>query len=122
MEKIYQEYKDRAEFLLVYIREAHPDSVLFIAKDGTESLETILQTDDLASRSANAQVCLETLKLSFPSVVDRDDNAVNQAYSGWPDRFAIVGTDGRIAYYGKEGPAGFKPNEVEEWLKENTRP
>ncbi len=122
MEKLYQDYKDRAEFLLVYIREAHPDSLLFVAKDGEESLEKVLQTDDLASRSANAQICAETLKLSFAAVVDRDDNAVNQAYAGWPDRFVIVGTDGRVAYYGKEGPAGFKPKEVEEWLKENTQP
>ncbi len=45
---------------------------------------------------------------------------MNQAYAGWPDRFVIVGADGRIAYYGEEGPSGFKPNEVAEWLKENT--
>ena len=108
--------------MLVYIREAHPDSVLFVARDGEETLEKVLQTDTIDARAANAQICCETLKLSFGAVLDLDDNAVNEAYSGWPDRFAIVGTDGRIAYYGKEGPAGFKPNEVEEWLKENTRP
>lgn len=121
MEKLYQDFKDRAEFLLVYIREAHPDSVLFVAKDGEEVLEKVLQTDTLDARAANAQICNETLKLSFPTVLDRDDNAVNEAYSGWPDRFVIVGTDGRIAYYGPPGPGGFKPNEVEEWLQANTK-
>ena len=121
MEQLYQSYKDRAEFLLVYIREAHPDSVLYVAKDGEELLEKILQTDSLAARSANAQVCCETLKLSFPAIVDGDDNAVNEAYAGWPDRFVIVGVDGRIAYYGKQGPAGFKPREVEDWLRDNTQ-
>ena len=121
MEKLYQDYKDRAEFLLVYIREAHPDSVLFVARDGEETLEKVLQTDTLDSRAANAQICCETLKLSFPAVVDCEDNSVNEAYSGWPDRFVIVGTDGRIAYYGPPGPGGFKPKEVEEWLEENTQ-
>ena len=34
LERLYQEYKDRAAFVLVYIREAHPDSVRYVPKDG----------------------------------------------------------------------------------------
>jgi hypothetical protein len=41
VEKLYQDFKDRAEFLLVYIREAHPDSVIFVARDGEETLEQL---------------------------------------------------------------------------------
>lgn len=43
---------------------------------------------------------------------------MNAAYAGWPDRMAVVGVDGKIAYYGGKGPGGFKPQEVEKWLKE----
>jgi len=107
---------------LVYIREAHPDSVLFSQKEGTESLLKILQTNSLEDRAENAKMCLETLKLTCPTVIDREDNAVNIAYAGWPDRFVIVGVDGKIAYRGGPGPGGFKPNEVENWLKENAQP
>lgn len=107
--------------MLVYIREAHPDSVLFTQKEGEQVLTKVLQTDTLADRSETAQMCMDTLRLSCPTVIDRDDNAVNMAYAGWPDRFAIVGVDGRIAYYGRKGPGGFKPGEVEEWLKENVK-
>jgi len=103
--------------LLVYIREAHPDSVLHTVNDGAEELLKITQTDRLADRTEVAQMCVETLKLSCPTVIDRDDNAVNKAYAGWPDRMVVVGVDGRIAYYGRKGPGGFKPDEVEEWLK-----
>ena len=28
-----------------------------------------------------------------------------------------AGVDGKIAYYGGPGPGGFKPGEVEKWLK-----
>jgi hypothetical protein len=122
LETLYKNYKDRAEFLLVYIREAHPDSVLFTVKNGKEVLEKIEQTSDLLERSLHAEQCLASLKLSLPAVVDRADNKVNMAYAGWPDRFAVVGLDGRIAFYGKQGPSGFKPSEVEEWLKNNTKP
>lgn len=114
---MYQTYKNDVEFLLVYIREAHPDSVLMVQKDGQGILDLIGQTESLAGRSETALVCTTSLKLSIPTLVDKEDNAVNAAYAGWPDRMAVVGVDGTIAYYGGEGPGGFKPGEVERWLK-----
>lgn len=105
--------------MLVYIREAHPDSVLFIPDAGKEVLKKITQTDSLDQRVANAEICLNALKLSVPTVIDRDDNHANVAYSGWPDRMFVVDVDGRIAYCGGPGPKGFKPEEVAEWLKTN---
>ena len=92
----------------MYIREAHPDSVLFTLKDGKEALEKIVQTTSLEERSGHAERCLATLKLTLPAVVDREDNAVNRAYAGWPDRLVVVGVDGRIAYWGGPGPKEFR--------------
>lgn len=105
--------------MLVYIREAHPDSVLFIPDSGKEVLKKITQTDSLDKRVENAEICLTALKLSVPTVIDREDNKANLAYAGWPDRMYVVGVDGRIAYRGGPGPGGFKPQEVEGWLKTN---
>jgi hypothetical protein len=82
-------------------------------------LKKITQTDSLAKRVENAEICLTALKLSVPTVIDREDNKVNVAYAGWPDRMYVVGADGRIAYRGGPGPGGFKPQEVAEWLKKN---
>ena len=82
-------------------------------------LEKIKQSSTLDERAQNAQVCVSALKLSVPTVIDREDNKVNTAYAGWPDRLYVVGVDGRIAYKGGPGPGGFKPAEVERWLKEN---
>jgi len=119
---MYKTYKDRAEFLLVYIREAHPDSVLFVDIDGKEQLQEVLQTDSLLDRNTTAQTCTASLKLSIPTVVDKEDNKVNATYAGWPDRLVVVGVDGKVAYYGSKGPGGFKPQEVEAWLKASTKP
>jgi hypothetical protein len=105
--------------LLVYIREAHPDSVLYTLSGGTEVLEKIGQTNSLEERSQRAQQCTATLKLSIPAVVDKEDNQVNAAYAGWPDRLVVIGADGTIAYKGGPGPQGFKPGEVEQWLREH---
>jgi hypothetical protein len=111
----------RAEFLLVYIREAHPDSVLTVVKDGTEVLEKITQTTTASERGERARQCTATLRLTLPTVVDGEDNAVNRAYAAWPDRLMIVGVDGTLAYKGGPGPAGFKVREVERWLKGNVK-
>jgi hypothetical protein len=102
---------------LIYIREAHPDSVLFTKVDGKELLLKIGQTDDAKSRSENAQQCAATLKLTLPTLIDKADNKVNAAYAGWPDRLYIVGVDGKVAYKGGPGPRGFKIDEMTEELQ-----
>jgi hypothetical protein len=106
--------------LLVYVREAHPDSILYTLDQGKEVLLKITQTNTLEERSQRAQQCVATLKLTMPTLVDREDNRVNQLYAGWPDRLIVVGKDGKIAYMGGPGPKGFKPAEVEAWLRKAT--
>lgn len=118
---MYHTYKDRAAFFLVYIREAHPDSVLHTLIDGKETLVKIKQTETTAERADTARKCVATLNLSMPTLIDREDNRVNFAYAAWPDRLCIVGVDGRVAYLGGPGPRGFKVAEVVEWLAKEAR-
>jgi hypothetical protein len=56
--------------------------------------------------------------MRMPTVVDGVDNAVADVYGGWPDRLYLIGTDGRIAYQGGEGPFGFKPEELERAIEQ----
>lgn len=84
-------------------------------------LEKIGQTNTTEERGERAKQCVATLNLSMPTLVDRADNKVNQAYAAWPDRMCVVGLDGKVAYLGGPGPFGFKPAEVEQWLKANPR-
>jgi len=58
------------------------------------------------------------LELDIPTLIDGLDDAVGKAYSAWPDRLYVVGADGRIAYKGKPGPFGFKPEELEVAIRE----
>lgn len=118
---IYQKHKERVRFLMVYTREAHPESTIYINKDGKEVLQKIEQTDRMDERTEHARVCGPTLKFTFPTVVDKADNKVNEAYSGWPSRFVVIDAGGRIAFDGGPGPAGFQPSELDEWLAVNLR-
>lgn len=121
IDKMYAAYKDRAEFVMVYTREAHPDSVIRVMEDGKEALKKVEQTDTLAARNHNADLCVATLKLTFPAVVDKEDNKVNAAYAGWPSRLIVVSADGKVAYDGGQGPGGFQPAELQKWLDANLK-
>jgi type I thyroxine 5'-deiodinase len=41
------------------------------------------------------------------------DNKVDQLYAAWPERMIDIDGQGKILYAGKQGPWGFKPEEVE---------
>lgn len=107
--------------MLIYIREAHPDSVVTVVTNGQKTLEKVGQTNDLKERSLRAQQFLDAMNVTIPTVVDKSDNKVNQDYAGWPERLYVVGLDGRIAYKGGPGPGGFRVAEVEQWLRTNLR-
>jgi thiol-disulfide isomerase/thioredoxin len=121
VDALYEQYRDRAEFFFVYIREAHPGSTI-LARTGAEAeekLQVFPQTSDPDVRSQHAQACQATLKLAMPVLVDGADNAVNRAYAGWPIRIAVIDVDGKLVYYGGPGPRGFQPDELAAWLKEH---
>lgn len=112
IQKIIDTYKDKAEFVLVYIREAHPE-------DGWAFKKNVKLKDpvNLDEREKAAKVCIDVLKLKCKTVIDDMKDSVNISYAAQPERLAVVGKDGKIAYMGKQGPWGFKPDELDEFLK-----
>lgn len=113
MEDLHQAYKDKAEFLFVYVREAHPANGSW-GDDGVK----LDDPADLAERNDAAGTCASDLKLTMPAVVDDMDDTVNLLYSAWPERIVVIDTAGKIAYRGKLGPFGFKPKEAKAALAE----
>lgn len=117
---MYEKWKDRAAFLFVYISEAHardewqmPDNV----KEGI----VLDQPRSFEARREVAVKCCDSMRLSMTTVVDDMSNSVDNAYAGWPERMFVVDSSGRIAFAGLQGPWGFKPAEVESWLRKNLR-
>ncbi len=118
--EVYKEYQDRAEFLFVYIREAHPDSILSVTDPrGRDTLLKIPQPTNISSRTQTAVVCRRTLDLDFPIAVDTIENEVGQAYAGWPNRMVVVGTDGRVLFATAPSPRGTDARRLGAWLAEN---
>lgn len=86
------------------MREAHPTDSNW--EDPT--LDVLDPTTDL-ERRAVATRCADSLNLDVPMAVDGVDDAVNMAYSAWPERLYVLKPDGTIHYKGELGPSGFKP-------------
>lgn len=116
LEETYKRFKDKADFYLIYIREAHASDSWWPA-----SHVDIEQPETLDERSDVAGACVDALSLSMPVLVDDMQDSVSTAYNAHPDRLFILGADSRIAYRGDRGPRGFKVDEMEKALAELLR-
>jgi hypothetical protein len=116
LNRIYTDYKDRVDIKIVYVREAHPDDGWQVAQNRREQI-ILNEPKTLAEREKAAQECSAHLELKIPIIIDNMDDAVEKAYSGWPDRIYVIDVSGKIAYKGAPGPRGFLPLEAESVLK-----
>jgi uncharacterized secreted protein with C-terminal beta-propeller domain len=116
LNKLYQDYRDRAAFYVVYIQEAHPIDAWQVDDNLTDDvLVASTRTADERYRAAN--VCITKLGIQLPALLDEPDNRVERAYTAWPDRLYVIDKNGRIALKSAAGPFGFKPAQVEDTLK-----
>ena len=104
----------------MYIREAHPTDEWQMPENEKQRV-CYPQPKTLAQRLAIAGDFVHRFRYDVPVLVDPMDNRADAAYAGWPERFYIVDENGRIAYKGKPGPFGYRPEEVEDWLARRFR-
>jgi type I thyroxine 5'-deiodinase len=116
LNKLYRDYRDRADFYVVYIQEAHPIDAWQV-NSNLEDDVLVRSTTTKEERVQVAGLCLKRLNIEMPALVDEPDDRVERAYSGWPDRLYVVDGNGLIAHKSEAGPFGFKPAEVEATLQ-----
>lgn len=111
-----ERYRGQVEFILVYVQEAHPtDGWQLPQNERTGALLPTAQSLD--QKTEHATICVRKLDITFTTVVDGMDNAVENAYAGWPDRLYLIDKDGRIAWKGRPGPEGFRPLDLEQAIE-----
>jgi len=112
---MHRKYGDRARFLTVYIKEAHPEDEWQMDSNEKENV-CYPQPKTLRERVAIANDFVKRFHYDVPILVDDMENSANDVYAGWPERFYVVDEGGKIVFKGKPGPFGFHPEEVESWL------
>jgi hypothetical protein len=115
VEKLYRRYSDRATFVMVYVREAHPIDGWQMASNDAVGVH-LPQPRTYEERVSVAQSCGRRLALGLPMLVDTIDDTVGARYSGMPSRLYLIDGDGKVAYKSARGPFGFKPDELEHSL------
>jgi len=116
LNELYDTYRDRVEFFLIYIREAHPANGWQVPNNLIEDVIYDEPTTD-EERAEVASACQIALDIEMPMLVDRIDNDVEEKYVGLPMRQFLIDPDGRIAYAGAKGPFGWDDEAFEEALK-----
>ena len=114
---LHARYADRVDFLVVYIREAHPEEGWVIAPNRDEGIRGQDPPTDQA-RHQVASECALRLQIELPVVVDAIDDSIASAYGALPDRLYLIGRGGRIAYQGEPGPGGFDPRTLEQAIEQ----
>lgn len=115
---LYEQYHDRVQFMMIYIREAHPVDGwwlgggipgLLLKATRSKAAFDVYDPKTIEDRRAVAGECEMALRYGIRTYVDEMEDNVNKAYAAMPTRLYLIGLDGRVVYAGGLGPFGFKP-------------
>lgn len=115
VDAVYSRFKDKANFVMVYVREAHPTDGWKMDSNARFGVKAVQPK----TYDERVEVCTQFEKLIKPGmsvVVDDITDPVGKAYSGMPARLYVIDPQGKVAYKGGRGPFGFKPSEMEQAL------
>lgn len=102
-----KDYKNKADFLTVYIKEAH-------AQDDWHMDEVVdyNQPISIEERKQATNKLIDLYNPTMPIVMDTMKDDLEKAYKAWPERLYII-KDGKLQYVGGVGPFDYKIEEVE---------
>jgi len=118
LNKLYEQYRDKVDFMVVYITEAHPSDVWQMESNVKEKV-VFASPRSQDERASVAGTCVRKLGIEIPALLDEFGNSTESAYTAWPDRIYMIDRDGKIAYKSKPGPFGFKSDELAAALNTN---
>jgi peroxiredoxin len=116
LNKLYEQYRNQVEFLVVYISEAHPSDVWQMESNVHDKVVFASPRNE-DERASVAGTCVRKLGIEIPAVLDEFGNSTESAYTAWPDRLYLIDRHGKITYKSKPGPFGFKAAELQAALR-----
>jgi len=109
---LQQDFGEVANFLTVYISEAHAQDEWPLGKK-----VCLNQHKTLEERISTAKSFQSDYKYDIPILVDQMDNNFDQKYASWPERFYIL-EDGKIALIGEPSlEFGYNRLDISDWLQ-----
>ncbi|MDB5313347.1 MAG: Iodothyronine deiodinase [Gemmataceae bacterium] len=115
VDAVYKRHKDDANFLMVYVREAHPTDGWKMEQNERVGVR-VKQPTTFGEREKVCDQFCRKLKPLMPVAVDEIDDRTGNAYSAMPARLYVIDTKGKVAYKSGRGPFGFRVGEMEQAL------
>ena len=101
--------------MVVYITEAHSSDVWQMQSNIKDKV-VFASPKSEEERAFVAGACVRKLGIEIPALLDEFGNSTERTYTAWPDRIYLIDATGHVAYKGKPGPFGFKPDELKSAL------
>jgi len=129
LRELHQKYRDEVEFIVVYVKEAHPTDKWWLGRSRTQRVLHELSGNParldvadpvtLEQRRKVAASCQANLFGGVvPLYVDTMNDAASARYAAKPTRIYFIGKDGHVLYNPGIGPFGFSPDELETVISE----
>jgi len=116
---VWSKYSPIADFVYIYIVEAHPTDGWYLYPSVCHKEPTTIEERIELAKDLNKKFVLthmqESTSASVPVLVDTMKNTASESYFAWPERLWIV-QDGKVVYKGGIGPDNYHPEEVATWL------
>lgn len=124
LKDLHRKYREEVEFVVVYVKEAHPTDkwwlgrsrtqTLFHALSGNPARLDVAEPVTLEQRRKVAASCQANLFDGVvPLYVDAMNDAVSARYAAKPTRIYFIDRDGYVRYNPGIGPFGFSPDELD---------
>ena len=123
--KLYEKYKDRVNFLLVYVIEAHPaksispyrgDEWTMMYSEDKQG-KPVKQPQTYEERIKLASKCIKDAAIRVPVVVDKMDNSIWKKYGPAPNLAYLIGMDKKVVTAHEWYDAGRLEKMIAEYLK-----
>jgi len=119
LEALAKQFGARAQFLIVYTKEAHPGGDWEVDRNQDAGI-SVPAHKDAAARAAQAEKTEHALKLSIPIAPDTMDDAVSTAFGTFPNGAVVLSRDGIIVARQQWVDPGGLEKRIEQALKTPT--
>jgi Flp pilus assembly protein TadD len=96
--RLHERYGGRARFLLVYLREAHPQGEAWPSSINLREGIGLPEVRSVAERAERAALCRRELKVPFEAVLDGLDGRAEAAFSAFPSRVFVIDAGGTVTF------------------------
>jgi tetratricopeptide (TPR) repeat protein len=119
--RLYERYHGRARFLLVYIREAHPEGESWQSTINRREGVHLPEARSDAERAEHAALCRRELKIPYDVALDGLDGRAEAAFGAFPSRVFVIDARGTVTFSSALDEESFRPAALEAALEAASR-